>query len=366
MLTIRTIRLALLASAAALTVWLLTGVLHVLLARLDVPAGLVGFVAPSTPAVGLAHGSVGAALLAAATLVVAVGFLVLPALRAAGTGYAGRVLAVWLAVVVAGAAAALFTGWPATVHALGQGRDGTVPLLMFGWFEPIRRGTGWGATWGWLVGLAVVALARRDEDRPEQPTVARPVATAAAVVAGLVAGAGWTVAAAVHAWVDRTVATHATTGRSTLAITVSTTADWFAPVTTAGEASTGALLACGGLVAAITGGLAYLAARTAAATHGRTVLVLGVWAACVAGALWGALPTALVGDGLDPTGDGRWLRQQDLLQLGPTDGGAAGLLYGWLPALLALLVVQRLRAATPVPREPGGPSPAPAAAVAGG
>lgn len=364
MLTIRTIRLALLASATALTVWLLTGALHVLLVRLDVPAGLVGFVAPSTPAVGLAHGSVGAALLAAATLVVAVAFLVLPALRASGTGSAGRVLAVWLAVVVAGAAAALFTGWPATVHALGQGRDGTVPLLLFGWFEPIRRGTGWGATWGWLVGLAVVALARRDEDRPVQPTVTRPVATAAGVGAGLVAGAGWTVAAAVHAWVDRTIATHATTGRSTLAITVSTTADWLAPVTTAGEVSTGALLACGGLVAVIAGGLAYLAARTAA-PHGRAVLVLGVWAGCVAGALWGALPTALVGDGLDPTGDGRWLRQQDLLQLGPTDGGAAGLLYGWLPALLALLVVQRLRAATPASQEPDGPPPLPAAAVAG-
>ena len=279
------------------------------------------------------------ALLAAGALVVVVALLAAPAVRASGTGFAPRVLGVWFAVVVGGAVASVFSGWPTILGLLRYGADGFTQMVLFGVFEPVRRGTAWGATYGWLVGLAVVAIARRLEGAPpagRRATGALP----AALVVGAVAAAGWSLAAVAHSWVDRTVASYVTTARSALAGTVSTAADWLAPVTTAGDASLGAVLACAGLVGTVAGGLTYVVARSTVLPDGRTVFVLAVWVACVVGALLGAIPTALVGVGLDPQGDGRYLAQS-LLKYGPTDGGSAGLLYGWIPALLALLVLRR-------------------------
>ncbi|GEM_PF-2789625 len=339
MVSKRTILLSLAASGIALVVWLAVGALHVLLEHAGVPAGLQGFVAPATPAVLLVWHAPDTALVAGIALAVVVAVLAAPSVHASGTGFAPRVLGVWFAVVVGGAVACGFSGWPTILGMLQYGTDGLTQAALLGMFEPVRRGTAWGATYGWVVGLAVVAIARRLEGG--EPTARRAGgALPAALVVGAVAAAGWSLAAVAHGWVDRTVAEYVTTARSALAGTVSTAADWLAPVTTAGDASLGAVLACAGLVGTVAGGLTYVAARSTVLPAGRTVLVLAVWVACVAGALLGAIPTALVGVGLDPQGDGRYLAQS-LLKSGPTDGGAAGLLYGWIPAVLALLVLRR-------------------------
>lgn len=360
MVSKRTILPALLAGGLSLVLWFGAGALHALLVRAGTPAGVVGFVAPATPAVPLVQRGLPDATHVAAVvaLLVVVMLLALPT-ATARTGFAPRVLAVWFAVVVGGAVAALASSVTTLTVVLRYGYDAVAQGVMLGFLEPVRVGAAWGATYGWVVGLATVALARR-LDRPDDDAARRTGASGAlraAVVVGLVSGLGWAVTAALHGWVDRTVAEHVTTTRSELALTVSTAADWLAPVTTAADASPGALLVCGALVGTIAGALTYVAVRTSVLPTGRLVLVLGVWAATVVGALVGAAPTVLVGLGLDPTGDGRWLVQQTL-HLGPTDGGAAGLVYGWVPALLALAVVLR---ATPRPptEPPAAPSPEP-------
>lgn len=360
MLSKRTLVPALVAGFLSLGLWLGTAALHALLVRAGAPAGVVGFVAPGTSAVPLVqYGQVEASHVAAAvTLAVVVTALATPGAGAARTGFAPRVLAVWFAAVVGSGAAVLVS--TATVLSPALPYGGLEQAVRLAFLEPVRVGGAWGVTFGWVVGLATVALARRLE-RTEVDAVVEPLARPAsgalraALVVGAVAGLGWAVSAGLHGWVERTVAEYVTTARSELATTVSTAADWLAPVTTAADASLGALLVCGALVGTVAGALTYVAARTTTLPHGRLVLVLAVWASCAVGALVGAIPTVLVGLGLDPQGDGRWYAQQTLLY-GPTDGGAAGLAYGWVPALLALLVVAR---ATPRPpaASPAAPTP---------
>lgn len=351
MLSKRTLLPALVAGFLSLALWLGAAAVHALLVRAGVPAGVVGFVAPATSGLSLVQYGVLEPwhVAAAVALVVAVAALALSGAGAARTGFAPRVLAVWFAAAAGGVVAVLTSSVMILSPVLRH--EGLVPTLRVAMLDPVRVGAAWGATYGWVVGLATVALARRLEratgDADQGPAVA-PASGAlrAAVVVGAVVGLGWAVAAGVHGWVDRTVAEHVTTARSELAATVSTAADWLAPVTTAADASPGALLVCGALVGTIAGALTYVAARATTLPGGRLVLVLAVWLSCVVAALVGAIPTVLVGLGLDPAGDGRWYVQQTLLD-GPTDGGAAGLLYGWVPALLALLVVGRATARRP-------------------
>lgn len=362
MLSKRTLVPALVAGFLSLGLWLATAALHALLARAGAPAGVVGFVAPATSAVPLVqYGQVEASHVAAVVALVAVvTALAIPGAGAARTGFAPRVLAVWFAAVVGSAVAVLAS--TATVLSPVLQYGGVPQAMRLAFLEPVRVGGAWGVTYGWVVGLVTVALARRLEratvDAAHEPP-AQPASGAlrAAVVVGVVAGLGWAVAAGLHGWVDRTVAEHVTTARSELAATVSTAADWLAPVTTAADASVGALLVCGALVGTIAGALTYVAVRTTTLPGGRLVLMLAVWASCAVAALVGAIPTVLVGLGLDPQGDGRWYAQQTLLY-GPTDGGTAGLVYGWVPALLALVVVARA-----TPRPPAGPPVVPAPGV---
>ncbi|MDC7123303.1 hypothetical protein OMK64_17370 [Cellulomonas fimi] len=351
MLSKRTLLPALVAGFLSLALWLGAAAVHALLVRAGVPSGVVGFVAPATSGVTLVqYGMVEPWHVAAAVaLVVAVAALTLPGAGATRTGFAPRVLAVWFAAAVGGVVAVLTSS--ITILSPMLQHEGLVPTLRAAMLEPIRAGAAWGATYGWVVGLATVALARRLERATgdgDQGLAATPASGVlrAAVVVGVVSGLGWAVAAGVHGWVDRTVAEHVTTARSELAATVSTVADWLAPVTTAADASPGALLVCGALVGTIAGALTYVAVRTTTLPDGRLVLVLAVWLSCLVAALVGAIPTVLVGLGLDPVGDGRWYAQAMML-LGPTDGGAAGLLYGWVPALLVLLVVGRATSRRP-------------------
>lgn len=352
---IRTNRALLTALGLGLVLWFVSAVAHAGASRAGISPGLVGLLAPATPAVSLVRGAGyagGGEVLAVLVFLGALALLVLPALRATRTGAAPRVLAVWFAVIVAGWAAgvvSMIAGEGGRLFAYGT-PDAGLWLLTLGYLEPLRAGWAWGVVYGWIVGLAAVAVARRGE---EPAPASRPAgALAAAITAGVVAAIGWWAVAAAHAAVDSTVDRYVTTARSEFALTVRLAADWALPVTTTRDAPSAVVLLSGLLVGGIVGGLVWLAVRTTVVTGGRLVLFLGVWAAAIVGATVGALPTVLASTGLDPEGDGRWAIGQSQLY-GPTDGGASGAFYGWIPALLVLGVLAwARRASAPSEAEP--------------
>ncbi|MBO3102341.1 hypothetical protein [Cellulomonas fengjieae] len=338
-MAIRNHRALLTALGLGVVLWFGSAVVHAAWTRAAGPTGLVGLVAPTTPAVSLVRGAGsagGSQVLATIAFLAVLAALVLPAVRATRTGAAARVLAAWFAVIVAGWAAATLQ----TLATIGMFRGYAIrDLLALGVGEPVRTGWAWGVSYGWVVALATVAVARRSEQQAggEQQAGSGPAlgAPAAAVTAGVVAAIGWLVAALAHVAVDDTVNQYVTTARSQFALSVRVSADWLLPVTTAGGAPGGVVLLGALLVGAVVGTLAWLAARTTVLQGGRLVLFLGVWAAAIVGAVVGGLPTALASTGLDPEGDGRWAIGQGQLY-GPSDGGAAGAFYGWIPALLVV------------------------------
>ncbi|WP_456787628.1 hypothetical protein [Cellulomonas sp. P5_C5] len=341
---LRTNRAFLTALGLALVLWFGTAVVHAAWTRAGAAPGLVGLVVPMTPAVSLVRGAGsagGAGVLAVIALLAALAGLVLPALRATRTGAAPRVLAVWFAVIVAGWTAAVV--WTLAVAA-PMVRYGLLDLLAFGYGEAARAGCAWGVSYGWVVGLVTIAVARRGT---EPPTLRRPSGTVvAAATAGVVAAIGWLVVAAAHVSVDETVDRYVTTARSQFALAVREAADWVLPVTTARGAPSAVVLLGGVLVGVVVGTLTWLAARSTLLQGGRLVLFLGVWAAAIVGAVVGGLPTVLASTGLDPDGDGWWVIGQTQLY-GVSDGGASGALYGWVPALLVvgILTLAQRRAA---------------------
>lgn len=361
---------------AGLLLWFAAGVLHVVLSRAGSPPGLVGLLAPSTAMRGPARILATASFVgpeSVAVFVVVLAALARPVLRARSAGAGARVLGVWFAAIVAGLAPVLVTTATALLrldHSL-LAREGWVTVLAYGYAEPLRTGCAWGLTYGWLVGLAAVALLRRDalapggQRRPPQP---RPGALVAGVVAGGLSALGWLLAAAADSLVVDALARSApTTGRepgTTLLLELA----WTLPVTTAAGRPFPLVLLSGVLVGVVVGALTWLAVRGTDRTA-RLLPFLGVWAAAVVGTGLGALPTALAGHGSSPQGDERWMTVQSLLR-SPTDGGAAGALGGWVPALAVLAVLAWLGRAAPVedapvedaPTEhaPTEPAPAPA------
>ena len=347
---IRTNRALLTALGLALALWFATAVVHAAWTRAGAPPGVVGLLTPATPAVSLVRGAGSAGgpdVLAVIAFLAVLAGLVLPAIRAGRTGAAPRVLAVWFAVIVAGWAAATVS---AVVLAGSMTGFGLVDVLTMGYGEAARAGCAWGVTYGWVVGLVTVAVARRGE---EPLTIRRPSgALVAAITAGVVATVGWLVVAVAHVSVDDTVDRYVTTARSQFALAVREAADWVLPVTTARGAPDAVVVLSGLLVGAVVGVLTWLAARSTVVRGGRVVLFLGVWAAAIVGAAVGGLPTVVASTGLQPEGDGRWAIGQTQLY-GPSDGGAAGALYGWIPALLVLAVLALAgRRAAPVEVEP--------------
>jgi hypothetical protein len=352
--SIRTNRSLLTALGLGLVLWFASAVAHAGASRAGIAPGVIGLFAPATPAVSLVRGAGfagGNDVLGAVVFLGALTALVLPALRATRTGAAARVLAVWFAVIVAGWAAGVAAMIADPTGLFAYGFPGASPwLFTVGYLEPVRTGWAWGIAYGWLVGLVAVAVARRDE---EPARVGRPAgALGAAIVAGAVAAIGWWAVAATHSAVDSTVDTYVTTARSQFALSVRVAADWLVPVTTSRGAPGAVVLLSGLCVGAIVGGLAWLAVRTTVLMGGRLVLFLGVWAAAIVAATVGAIPTVLATTGLDPEGDGRWI-VGEIQVYGPTDGGASGALYGWIPALLVLgVMVWAQRSSAPAEVEP--------------
>lgn len=347
---IRTNRAFLTALGLALVLWFASAVAHAAWTRAGAPPGLVGLVVPLTPAVSLVRGvgnAGGGDVLAAIAFLAVLAGLLLPPLRATRTGAVPRALAVWFAVIVAGWAAAVVATVAVWAPML---QYGLLDLLAYGYAEAARTGCAWGVTYGWVVAVVTVAVARRGE---EPPTIRRPSgALVAALAAGGLSAIGWLVVAVAHVRVDETVDRYVTTARSQFALAVREAADWVLPVTTARGAPDAVVLLGGVLVAVVVGTLTWLAARTTVLQGGRLVLFLGVWAAAIVGAVVGGLPTVLASIGLSPEGDGRWAIAQTLLY-GVSDGGASGALYGWIPALLVLGVLALARRlSTPAPSEP--------------
>ncbi|WP_315094418.1 hypothetical protein [uncultured Cellulomonas sp.] len=350
---IRTNRALLTALGLATVLWFASAAAHAAATRAGVAPGVVGLLAPATPAVSMVRGASPAGAWDVAAVVAFLGtlaVLVLPALRATRTGTAARVLAVWFAAIVAGWAAAF--AWTVVV-AMPMIDYGLTTLLAMGFAEGARAGCAWGVTYGWVVALVTVAVARLGQEPANDAH--RPGALAAGITAGAVAAIGWLVVAAAHVRIDDTVNQYVTTARSQFASMVRAGADWLLPVTTTAGASGGVVLLSGVLVGGVVGTLAWLAARTSVLPGGRLVLVLGVWAAAIVGAAVGGLPGILTTVELEPEGDGWWAVQQ-LLLFGPTDGGASGALYGWIPALLALGVLAWAARGT----HPAAEEPAPA------
>lgn len=354
----RTNRALLTALGLALLLWFGSAAVHAAWTRAGAPPGLVGLVAPLTPAVSLVRGAgnaAGADVLATLAFLAVLAGLLLPPLRATRTGAVPRALAVWFAVIVAGWAAAVVA---TVVVAAPMLQYGLFEVLAYGYGEAARAGCAWGVTYGWVVAVVTVAVARRGA---EPLTIRRPSgALVAAITAGVVSAIGWLVVAAAHVRVDETVDQYVTTARSQFALAVRESADWVLPVTTTRGAPDEVVLLGGVLVAVVVGTLTWLAARTSVLQGGRLVLFLGVWAAAIVGAVLGGLPTVLGSIGLSPEGDGRWAVGQALLY-GVSDGGASGALYGWLPALLVvgvLALARRLAPATPTDLT-GSPEPEP-------
>ena len=355
---IRTNRAFLTALGLALALWLASAVAHAGASRAGVAPGLIGVLAPATPAVSLVRGAGNAGggdALAVLAFLGVLALLVIPSLRATRTGAASRMLAVWFAVIVAGWAAGVVS-----MVADDSGRllaygfpDAGLWVFSVGYLEPLRAGWAWGVVYGWVVGLVTVTVARRGDE--PAPAGRQAGALAAATTAGAVSAIGWLAVATTHAAVDSTVDRYVTTARSEFALSVRLAADWALPVTTTRGVPSAVVLISALLVGAVVGSLVWLASRTAVLVGGRLVLFLGVWAAAIVGATVGGLPTAVASTGLQPEGDGRWAIGQTQLY-GPSDGGASGALYGWIPALLVLGVLTLAQRRQP----PLPPVPAPA------
>lgn len=326
-------------AAAAVVAWFACGMLNVLGTRYRLPTDLVGLVAPWThatwavhePVRGLLGGALGAAALVGVLLVAA-----RPALRAQDAGTGVRVLATWFAVVLGGVAAAVVGALavPLTFGARGA--------LASSLWADVRTAGGWGVAYGWLVTLAVLPHLRRTS-RPR--TAGDEGAVRVAVLAGGTAAVGWMVVAMLHATVESLVAQNVTTYRSPRAAALRSAADWLLPVSSATGARPVVVVVAGLLVGAVTAGLTWWAVRGGVGAAGRGLLVRAVWLAGTVAAVLGPVVVLLGPATYDPESAGPWLAAQRAL-LGPTDGGASGLLLGWVAALVAVWALRDPAAAT--------------------
>lgn len=259
-------------------------------------------------------------------LAVVVGGLVVPVSRPRTGGWPVVVLAAWFAAVAGSGLATL---------AMAEMIDRTAIAGTGQRISAIATGGYWGVVWGWAVGLAVVAVQRRPL-RTTAPATGR-AARLAAVTAALVGGLGWFVVGALRSWTDRSVdltdpaavAAHADAW-PWAATLLPVPGGWWASLITGG---TPRLWLGAVVVALVQGALAYVAARTMHRRFGRTAFTLAVWFSAVAasvaatGAMYTGAEAQELYQGVSVV--------SSLVQV----GGQFGVQYGWVGALLALLVL---------------------------
>ena len=199
----------------------------------------------------------------------------------------------------------------------------------------VTAGGYWGVVWGWAVGLAVVLVQRRPlratdpRDRARRPAGRRHGC--------VVGGIGWLAVGALRSWADGSadltdsvaVAAHHDASPSAATL-LPVPGGWWAPLVTGG---TPRLWLGAVVVALVQGALAYVAARTMHRRSGRTAFMFAVWFAAIAasvvatGAMYACAATEELYRGIPV------LSQLVLV------GGQFGVQYGWVGALLALLVL---------------------------
>ncbi|WP_028045276.1 hypothetical protein [Cellulomonas sp. URHE0023] len=311
------------AALVAVGLWLLSGTISL---ATQPDGGLAAFVPYTGGALQRAQANTTSWLVGIAVLVAVVGALTVPVSRSRTGGWPVVVLALWF-VSVAGAGLATLAMAEVADHLAMSNPGERIGAITVGGY--------WGVVWGWAVGLAVVLV----QPRPLL-AAASPSERAARLAGGttaLVGGLGWLVIGALRSWADGSVdltdptavAAHhdASPWISTL---LPVPGSWWAPLVTGG---TPRVWLGAAVVAAVQGALAYVAARTMHRRFGRVAFTFAVWFSAVAAAVL-ATAAMYTGATAEELYQGITVVSQLVLV-----GGQFGVQYGWVGAVLALVVL---------------------------
>ncbi|AEI13226.1 hypothetical protein [Cellulomonas gilvus] len=345
MLRNRTVAAAGATGGTALVLWLLCGLIF------DRPSSrsLVEVYSPAPPVgwvLGAGFGTAGTVLSVLVLMVAAALIAYLP-LRSTRSTRAVVVVAVWGAVLLAAALAGATT---ALVLQSDVAFDGSLSWA-FARGNAVRAAW-WALLTGWVPALVAVAVRGPGEvaDDAARSRIGVRTATIAALVAGVVGGAGWWLTGVLHQWAAGELATvRRDTGR-----TLQQVVEALLPVSRGSsmlgtESSDVAAFAAGAAVLLVVVVLVgWGVARGAAVPGGRAALVLVVWFATVVGSA-AACAVALL-PLAEAVGGSANLR---LYAMGPVLSAVGwGALYGWVPGLIALLVARVLARRTEAKAEP--------------